>query len=376
MVVSQPLFMENDTTDQVAVIARRLLKDLVSQQAGILTESSFEVHQRTVGADSSVDIRAGSIFIPHNEAGGAGFYHIVNDKEVNVIRPSPPDTMLSRIDTIIVEIRDSTLFSGGLFDPPEDRALISWISGTPSGSPVPPNVSSIPNHYKLANVIVPPGASNAVVTSAQITDLRTSISVTPSQGRASGVGGVLPCTSTTRPSSPRHGQMIWEEDTKQLVINEGTTTPSWVTYGTSGLVKWKNYSSSFPVSGSGVTTWGRYLKLGRVVFGTAGFRFSHTGTGNLTGRVQCRIPVRSANPTANGLVYIGGGRAFNSTGLLQGVHWSGTANVPRNDTFMRDFASGLGLPVWDATNPFDWGSGTSFQKSDSIEMFFCYEAES
>jgi hypothetical protein len=377
MVVLQPLVMENDTGDQSAAIFRRFLKDLFTQWPGVLTETSFQVKQRAVGADGSVDVSRGSVLIPHNESGGAGFYHVINDKDVNLVRPTAPSPTTKRIDTVLVRVKDSTLDSGGLTDPVVDDAMLEWVIGEPTSStPVPPTIT-FSNYYKLANILIPAGATNSPVTSANITDVR--LPGTSTASRATGVGGVVVCTSFTRPSPARHGQIIWEEDTKQLVINEGTTSSNWVTYGTSGMTRWKNYSSSFPLSGSKVTTWGRYLKAGRIVFGTAGFRFSHLGTGNLTGRVQCRIPVASANPGIAGLQYIGGGRGFNSTALLAGVIWSGTANVPQNNTVMRDFASGLGLPIWDATHPFDWGlmtGGNAFSKSDGCEMFFCYEAAS
>jgi hypothetical protein len=378
MTVLQPLFQENDTSDQAARIFRLLFRDLFEQRSGILKDTAFQVTQRAAGANDSVDIKAGSLLIGNTEGSTQGFYHLINDRDVNRSRPAPPHTSLSRIDTIIARVRDSEFPSGQIGEDLFDDALIDWVTGTPvSSSPVPPDLDALgyENYYKLANVSVPAGSPTTPTTSANITDLRTTVS-SGTHNFAVGVGGVSVCTSVNRPASPRHGQLIWEEDTKQLVLNEGTTTPSWVTYGTSGLVKWKNFSSGFPVSGSGVISWGRYIKLGRICFGTVGFQFSNTGTGNLTGSVYCRIPVRAANPGISGLVYVGGGRAQNATGFFQSVVWSATGSVLQNDTYMRYFASGSGLPTWDATHPFDWGSGTSgaYQRNDSMEMFFLFES--
>jgi hypothetical protein len=376
MVVRQPLFESNDTTDQTAEIFRLLFRDFLNGRAGILSDTAFEIRQRSAGADASVDVKSGSLMLTGTESANQGFYHVVNDKDLNLSRPQPPNTTLSRIDTIVVRVRDSVFASGqGPDGEIFDDGILEWVAGTPvSGTPIPPDLDALgyENYYKLANVSVPAGSPNTPTTSSNITDLRSSSSVT-AQNRAVGVGGIAVCTSTTRPASPRHGQAIWQEDTKELVINEGTTSANWVTYGTSGMFKWKSYSSSFPVTGTKVSTWGRYVKVGRIVFGTAGFRFSPSGTGNVTTRISCRVPVKAANPGVAGLIYLGGGRAHDSTGILSGVFWSGSAVVAQNDLFLRDFAS-AGLPIWDANNPFNWGSGVDLQKSDVLEMFFCYES--
>lgn len=374
MTVLQPLFQENDISDQSARIFRLLFRDIVEERPGILKSTAFQVTQRAAGANPSVDVKAGSLLVPNSEGVNQGYYHIVNDNDINVPRPAPPSTTLNRLDLIIVRVRDSAFPSGQVGEDLFNDASVEWVTGTPtSGTPIAPDLDALgyENYYKLANVTVPAGSPTTPTTTANITDVRTTIS---NQNNAVGIGGITICTSTTRPAAPRHGQLIWEEDTKRLVLNEGTSIPSWVIYGTSGLVRWQNYSSGFPVSGSLVVTWGRYIKLGRIVFGIAGFKFSPNGTGNLTGSVSCRIPVRAHQPNISGLHYIGGGRGFNRTSQTAGVFWSGTASIVPNDTFMRYFASGLGLPTWDATHPFDWGAGTSWAKADTMEMFFCYES--
>jgi len=376
MVVRQPLFQHNDTTDQSAEIFRQLFSSLVNGRAGIFSETAFQVRQRSVGADASVDVKSGALLVAGTEGANQGFYHIINDKDLNVSRPQPPTTNLSRLDTVIVRVRDSVFSSGqGPDGEIYNDAQVVWVAGVPtSGTPAAPDIDALgyENYYRLANVSVPAGSPTTPTTSSNITDLRISSTIA-NQNQVSLVGGISLCTSTSRPSSPRLGQVIWEEDTKQLVINEGIGSANWVTYGTSGMFKWKNYSSSFPISGTKISTYGRYVKVGRIVFGTAGFKFSESGTGNLTGRVRCRVPFKAANPGIAGMVYVGGGRAFDSTALLAGVYWAGTAVVAQNDLNLTDFAS-TAIPLWDATHPFDWGAGTGFQKNDSIEMFFCYEA--
>lgn len=374
MTIRQPLFQQNDTTDQSAEIFRILFKQFFIERSGIISEDALQVIQHNTGADASVDIRAGSAIIAGSESSSQGYYYVTNDKDVNLPRPSPPTSTQSRIDTVILRVRDSVYPSGQLTSNVDD-AVFEWVTGTStSGTPTAPDLDALgyENYYKLANISVPAGTSTTPTTSSNITDLRVSGG---SHNRTSIMGGLLPCTSVTRPSNPRHGQWIWEEDTKKILINEGTTVANWVVYGVSNMTKWQNFSSGFPISGSGIITWGRYVKLGTAVFGTTGFKFSNTGSGNLIGPVSCRVPVKAANPGTTGLVYLGGGRGFDSTGFLQGVFWSATATIIQNDLYLRSFAT-QGLPLWDTTHPFNWGSGTNFEKADSLEMFFVYEAES
>lgn len=372
MTVRQPLFQQNDTTDQSAEIFRLFFKHFMTERSGIITENAFQVTQHSTGADATVDIKSGSLLVAGSESSTQGLYHIINDRDIVVPRPAAPSATLSRLDTIVVRARDS-VFPSGQLSPDVDDAVVEWVTGTPtSGTPIAPDLDALgyENYYKLANVKVPAGSPTTPVTSSNITDLRTTAGSTST--RATAIGCIIPCTSANRPSTPRHGLTIWEEDTKRIVLNEGTSSANWVTYGVSNLAKWQSFSSGFPISGSGTVTWGRYIRIGNSVFGTTGFRFSQNGTGNLSGPVYCRLPVRAAT-SVTGLVYIGGGRAFDSTGLLQGVFWSGTATVLQNDTYLRTFAT-QGLPLWDATHPFNWGSGTLFEKADSLEMFFMYEA--
>lgn len=375
MVVRQPLFEQNDTTDQTAVIFRLLFQQLISSRVGILSETAFEVTQRVAGADASVDVKSGGVMVAGNESANQGYYYIINDKDINVPRPAMPSTSSSRLDTVIIRARDST-FPSGQLDVNTDDAVLEWVVGTAtSGTPSAPDLDALgyKNYYKLANISVPAGSPNTPVTSSNITDLRTL--AIEGRHRAVGVGGITICTSSTRPSTPRFGEVIWEENTKNLLINEGAVSANWIIYGVSNLSRWQSFSSGFPISGTGIKTWGRYLKIGSIVFGTTGFRFSATGSADLSGQFYCRLPVKALNPNITGLMYIGGGRAYDSTGLLQGTFWSGTASITQNDSYLRLFAT-QGLPIWDATHPFNWGSGTSFQKADQLEMFFCYEAAS
>jgi hypothetical protein len=378
MVALQPLFMQNDIADQVAHITRRYISDLIGGRGGIIQDTAFQVRQRALGANNSVDIQPGAIISPQNEFGGVGHFYYVNDRVLNVVMPSPAHSSLQRIDTIAIRARDSAFLSGGLLDPVRDDAIVEWVVGAAvSGTPTPPVLSDTVNYYKLANVFIAASTSSGnVITSPDITDLRTS-PYTTVQGWATGIGGIITCTSVTRPATPRSGQCIWELDTKRFLINEGTSVaPAWVVY-ISGPAAWTNYTPQFPLIGTN-TQYGRYLKVGTVVLGVAGFKLNGT-SGDVQPNVNffCRLPV----PAKNGGVgaagrYIGGGRAFDSTGIFQGVYWSATGEILQGTNVLTNFAT-AGTAAWRNNIPFNWGTGaSSAAKADHFSTLFCYEAAS
>lgn len=367
MAVLQPLFQQNDTTDQQAVITRLLIRDLLGDTYGIVQEGAFEVIQRRAGANNSVDVKAGSVVIPGTESTTQGYYFVTNDGIVNVPLPSPSHDTLTRLDTIIVKIRDSAYPTY----PENNDCVIEWITGTP-GSTSPPDLDALgyENYFRLANILVPPSFSNDIITSGNITDLRTSLSITPRGGAATVLGGPITCTSTTRPLSPRKGQTIWESDTKYIVVNEGTaSSPSWVPYADSGSgVIWQNYTPSFPLTGSRNKRYGRYFRLGNAIVGEAGFIIGSGG--NLVGNMYCTLPVPMTSSVGTDVAYFGAGRGFNATGLLEGQYWSCAAEITRaSPNKMVNFGTG-GTGPWGTTIPFNW---SDVPYGDNMYMLFVYE---
>lgn len=370
MTIRQPLFMENDVTEQDADLLRMFTRDFFSRRGGVISENAFKVSQRSSGANDSVDIANGSVIVPGSENIAQGFYYINNDTVINLKMASPADPTNPRIDTIIVRAKDS--FYSGL----DDDGVLDWIVGTPAPSPVAPDLDALglENYYKLANIAV--GTNDNNITSTDITDLRVSPNTT-NQCRATALGGVIACTSTTRPTLPRHGQSIWESDTKRWLFNEGTdTAPDWEVYGESGISQWINYSPQWtPLVGS-YTTYGRYTKRGKTVFGIAGFRLTG-GTGNVgtSPTLQCRLPLTVASPGPAPLVYMGGGRAFDSSGLFVGNFWSCAAEMRQADNRVVAFAT-LGTGSWTGVIPFNWGppAPNIYATADHMSIIFCYEA--
>lgn len=169
----------------------------------------------------SVNVAAGRAVVRSTEAASllAGAYSFLNDATVNLsIAASDPTN--PRIDLVIAQVRDSN-YSGASTD-----ARIAVVTGTPAGSPAVPAVPD--SCVVLAQVAV--AALATTIVNANIADKRT---------RAYALGGLVVCTSTTRPSgaSLYDGLVIFETDSRRLlacnqalawvvISDAGTYTPT------------------------------------------------------------------------------------------------------------------------------------------------------
>jgi hypothetical protein len=234
MTVKQPLFQQNDTTDQAADIGRLLVRDVVNERGGIVQEAAFEVRQRAAGANNSVDIQAGGLIVPGTEGTAQGYYYCVNDGVLNVPMSTAAHGSLARIDSLVLEVRD------GFYSGTNNDARVVYQAGTASSSPVAPDLTALgyKNYWRLANITVP--ANDNTITTGDISDQRA-----PSGARATAVGGTITCTSTTRPTLPRPGQQIFEIDTNRHLLNEATAAaPLWRRVGTNIITQQKLITNS------------------------------------------------------------------------------------------------------------------------------------
>lgn len=364
MAIRQPLFQQNDTTEQSADVFRMWLRDLVADRPGIMQETAFSVIQRGAGANNSVDVQAGGIIIPGSESGTQGAYYVNNDATLNVPMSVGAHGSLPRIDTVLVDVRDS--FYSGV----NNDARIVYQAGTAASTPSPPDLAALgyKNFWRLGNINVPAN-DNTIITS-DITDLRTSTTVTPAQGRACGIGGVINCTSTARPSLPRQGQMIWESDTRRILINEGTAiAPTWTAYASyaSGLGPWTVYTPTFlsVTLGTGGTKYGRYFVYGKLVLGVAGFKLGTSGA--VTGQITVSIPVNATTAGGSNMRYVCGGRGVDaSTGFIHSATGEIAPTSFNNLAF--NFAT-QGQSPWGSGVPFPWAI------NDSFNCFLLYEID-
>jgi hypothetical protein len=132
-------------------------------------------------------------------------YNVVNNGTLNVAITAANATN-PRIDLIVVKVQDQA-YSGAV-----NTASIVAVTGTAAASPSPPAAPA--NSIILAQISVP--ANDTTITNSQITDQRPILTAP---------GGIIPVTSTTRPSGTliSVGQVIQETDTNLFRWWNGTS---------------------------------------------------------------------------------------------------------------------------------------------------------
>ena len=190
------------------------------------------------------------------------------------------------------------------------------------------------------------------------------------------VGNTIVCASTTRPSVPFEGQEIYETDTNQKLIYDGS---SWIETGDldntngvpSGLAPlfaawtvWTPTYSNITVGNATVTA--KYLKVGRMV--TGGIHIQFGSTSAVTGDAFITLPV----PAASGALVAATAHYYNPTGTTAG--WAlGAYEISGSNLYLRaPLATGtyLGFASLSATIPGTW------QTNSQIRVQFTYESAS
>lgn len=316
---------------------------------GIMMPTDFAVTQH--GPDMSVDVSAGAACVRGSENPLQGVYGVINDATVNLpIAASDPSN--PRRDLICLQVRDS----GYGFDVTNDARLVV-VTGTPAVSPVDPSLTSYKNILVLARIAV--GAGVTSIVNANITDLRT---------RASSLGGVLPCTSTTRPTAASlyAGLVIYETDTKIFQAYDGS---AWIPKVSIGA--WQTYtpvitgSVTNPTIGAGAAPVGRYTVIGKtcmvrayVDLGGAGFA---AGSGNYS--ISVPIAAAAVAPRMVGFIHV-----FNTGSTISGplyAYMVGGASV----------VTGSYPAAWPFGAATIWGAGApmTLAINGNIDLFAVYE---
>ena len=211
-VETPPIFIQSG--GETAERARRALTALTSgghrdntfQRGGIVLPGDLAVTENGT-PNMSVNVATGQVFIPGSEGTYQGVYSIENRGTLNVAIAAADPTN-ARKDLIVAKVQDAA-YSGGV-----NAASIVAVTGTPSGSPAEPAVPA--NAWVLAMIDVP--ALDTAITNSQITDRRTT--QTGQLGRAAALGGVITCTSNTRPPHVE-GRIIYETDTDNVLVSDG-----------------------------------------------------------------------------------------------------------------------------------------------------------
>lgn len=152
-------FIEAVTTNHARMFRRTYTT--LAGKAGVGGVSDLDVTQHGAGANPSVDVAAGLVFVAGTEGTRPGMYAVHSDGVANVSVPVGDPTN-PRIDLIVARIKDNEYADGA------DIGTIERVAGTPAGSPVEPTVPA--NSFVLARIDVPAGASS--VTNTMITERR------------------------------------------------------------------------------------------------------------------------------------------------------------------------------------------------------------
>jgi hypothetical protein len=194
--------LQNAGSTHTANNDRMMLSALMAGQAAALTGrggvsrmgSSLAV-QPQGSPNMTVNVLSGHVFIPGSESVSQGVYSCTNTSTV-VLAIATAHASLPRIDIVVAKVQDSA-FSGAT-----DAWSLVVVTGTAAASPVAPTAPA--NSITLAQISV--GAGVTSITGGNIADTRFYVAAT---------GGIIPCTSTLRPSTSvvPIGQFIYETDT-------------------------------------------------------------------------------------------------------------------------------------------------------------------
>jgi hypothetical protein len=131
------------------------------------------------------------------------------------------------------------------------------------------------------------------------------------------------CTSTTRPASPFEGQYIYETDTDQTLVWNGS---AWLT--TSSVGAWTSYSPTITSSGGTITTVGavsaRFTQVNKTV--SVYFSIALTTVGTASGQLRMTLPVTASSNMLTDTI-VGSAREQANTGNLMQVFLSSSTQV-------------------------------------------------
>lgn len=160
-VVHPPLFLQAEK--HPARATRALIAEMYDE--GVMDALALKVTQRASGgANYSVDVAAGRCIVQGDNIDFQGNYMVTNAGVVNLVPSSVPSVGNTRIDSVVVQVRDDSEDSGTF-----DDARIYIKAGTPTtGSPSAPSLGN--NEIRLADILIT--SATTVIADADITDRR------------------------------------------------------------------------------------------------------------------------------------------------------------------------------------------------------------
>lgn len=225
---------QKDRNSQTALLFKTAA---VTAKAGIIPSDGTDFGVSAQGTPNmTLNVTKGQLVIP--DAAGGAYVFTADATTVVTIATAPSSG--TRYDLVIARVYDNSAGdsqatsnitlpgSAGTFAVQTITGTIEVVTGTSGGSPSPP---SLPNARCVVLKVVAVGTN---VTSINNGNLQDSQSTTSRVGFTTTAGGVLSCTTATRPSTPHDGQMIWETDTNQVHIYDLATTTWLLVYEDTG----------------------------------------------------------------------------------------------------------------------------------------------
>jgi hypothetical protein len=160
--IENPLYLQ--TKEYSARHDRFLTEYLFTEGVTSIVAGDLRVTERPGGPEMSVDVAAGTAVIEGDDTDLQGAYIVRVTTPENIPVPAPPASN-SRIDLVVLRVRDSTATGG---DPGLDGATLEIVQGTPAASPTAPPTPD--TALLLARMTVAAGAVS--VLDANITDQR------------------------------------------------------------------------------------------------------------------------------------------------------------------------------------------------------------
>lgn len=159
--------------------------------------------QAQASPNMTVKVNTGSIVVQGGISSTQGPYTWALDTLTN-LTISAAHATLARTDLICVRVRDSNVDTSGQ----KDGAVVV-VPGTAGGGV--PSLPTDATYVTIAQIAVAAAATS--ISSGNITDKRTFTAAT---------GGVIPCTSATRPTATAvaPGQLAYETDTKRWIFSD------------------------------------------------------------------------------------------------------------------------------------------------------------
>jgi hypothetical protein len=296
---------DNVTPFQHPVELDRNIAKANFRQSGALRGGDWAL--TPTGTSQQLSIAVGAGFILGQESAQQGGYMAWSDAAELKTFGAPSGS--PRIDTLLLRVYDPQY--GTL---PSGTTRVQWdiVAGTPGATPSPQPDSAfistggqwVPGAWmKWAEVKILPG--DTVIPTGQIYlpgSVISGVGTTWSQRYARQSGGVILCTSVSRPASPAIGDQIYEIDTKRHNIWNGTAWFWPYARGRVGGARWAG-TGNF---GTGISTEATNAALTLASF---------QPEANRAYKLKCRVQVVPSAGGVNSAIRI---RETNTSGAVRG----------------------------------------------------------